>query len=620
MENSTDTLVASWVPENDFIETTNIAKLMAQLGYSSPYQQHYKEFHHWSTTHYADFWQTMTKTLSIHFDQKYTAIVDIFAGVESPTWFPGAKMNITQSCFNAAESALAIISQTEDGIRRECSYKDLDILSNRIANGIASILNRGDKIAIIMPMTIEAIAIFLGIIKAGCCVVSIPESFAPDEITTRLRIANAKAIFTQNEIIRDGKALPLYEKVIKSAAPLTIVLSTSKIETLRPYDLTWNKFLSPNNTFIPVSADPHKHTTILFSSGTTGEPKAIPWTHTTPIKCGSDAYLHHNIQPNDILCWPTSLGWMMGPWLIYASLLNQATIAIYEGTPTGKGFGKFIQDTKVTMLGTVPTLVKNWRATACMEEFNWNHIKLFSSTGECSNASDIHYLMSLANYKPIIEYCGGTEIGGAYITSTLLQPCIPSTFTTPALGLDFVILDEEGKISDNGEVALIPPSIGLSTELLNKNNYDVYYAKMPKLPDGRHLRCHGDQVEKLANGFYRLQGRSDDTMNLSGIKVSSAELEQVLQGIPGLLETAAIAVNPVDGGPSQLVIYAVSQLDEVINKESLKIDMQQRIKTHLNPLFKIHEVILIDALPRTASNKVMRRVLRTMKLDSSRSI
>jgi acetyl-CoA synthetase len=156
--------------------------------------------------------------------------------------------------------------------------------------------------------------------------------------------------------------------------------------------------------------------------------------------------------------------------------------------------------------------------------------------------------------------------------------------------------------------------------LLNKNNYDVYYAKMPKLPDGRHLRCHGDQVEKLANGFYRLQGRSDDTMNLSGIKVSSAELEQVLQGIPGLLETAAIAVNPVDGGPSQLVIYAVSQLDEVINKESLKIDMQQRIKTHLNPLFKIHEVILIDALPRTASNKVMRRVLRTMKLDSSRSI
>src|SRR3990167_8623735 len=192
---------------------------------------------------------------------------------------------------------------------------------------------------------------------------------------------------------------------------------------------------------------------ILFSSGTTGDPKAIPWSHTTAIKAASDAYLHHNIQPEDVLAWPTNLGWMMGPWLIFAALINNATLALYPDAPHRRAFGQFIQDAKVTMLGVVPTLVANWRETHCMEGLDWNAIKLFSSTGECSNQDDMRYLMSLANNKPIIEYCGGTEIGGSYITSTVIEKNYPSLFTTPAMGIDFILLDDSGHPTDNGEVA-----------------------------------------------------------------------------------------------------------------------------------------------------------------------
>ena len=260
------------------------------------------------------------------------------------------------------------------------------------------------------------------------------------------------------------------------------------------------------------------------------------------------------------------------------------------------------------MLGLVPSLVRAWRATNCMAGLDWQAIQVFSSTGECSDPDDMLFLMALANYKPIIEYCGGTEIGGGYITGTVVQPSSPSTFTTPALGLDFVLLDEGGKQTDNGEVFLLPPSIGLSLELLNKNHHEVYFKGTPEGPSSTPLRRHGDQIERLGGGTYRARGRVDDTMNLGGIKVSSTQLEETLNAIPGIDETAAIAVSKPSGGLSRLVIYTVTQKPE--SPESLKPGLQEAISQSLNPLFRVHDVVVVDTLPRTASNKVMRRVLR----------
>jgi acetyl-CoA synthetase len=302
---------------------------------------------------------------------------------------------------------------------------------------------------------------------------------------------------------------------------------------------------------------------------------------------------------------------MMGPWLIYASSINQATIALYYGAPTERGFGQFIQDARVNVLGTVPSLVNIWKTTNCMQGLDWSAIKAFSSTGECSNPQDMLFLMSLAGYKPIIEYCGGTEIGGAYITGTMVQPAAPATFTTPALGLDFVILDDNGYFTNRGEAFIIPPSIGLSTQLLNRDHHQVYFVDTPQLPNSSiPLRRHGDRIERLPNGYYRAHGRVDDTMNLGGIKVSSAEIERALNTVEEVYETAAIAVTPPEGGPSHLVIYAVVAPEAQQNPEQLKTSLQEAIRQHLNPLYKIHNVVIVDILPRTASNKVMRRVLR----------
>lgn len=596
---------AAWVPEAEFIKSTNIVKAMARQKIYS-----YREFHAWSANHYVKFWDYAIKKLNIVFHKHPLSICDLSNGLESPNWLYGAKINIAESCFTQEPSKIAIRFKNDRNQILNITYGELDRLSNRIANSLVNYgFLPGDSIAIDMPMNHFAVAIYLGIIKMGGIVISIADSFSSEEISLRLRIAETKAIFTQDTILRGTKKLPLYEKVLAAKAPFVIVLPCEdKLNyPLRTGDQEWETFLVSNESFKPHYADPMDAINVLFSSGTTAEPKAIPWNHTTPIKVATDAFFHQNIQAEDVLAWHTNLGWMMGPWLIFAALMNHATLALYDGSPSSHRFGKFIEEAKVTMLGVVPSLVASWRQSNCMEGVNWQSIKLFSSTGECSNPEDMLFLMSLAGYKPIIEYCGGTEIGGAYVTSTVIQNNYLSICTTPALGLNFILLDQEGNPSNEGEVAIIPPSIGLSTELLNMNHHKVYFADMPVTQEGKILRRHGDQLRQYLNDSYSVLGRVDDTMNLNSIKISSAELERVLVGIENVIETAAIAYSP-QHGPSQLIIYVATQAD--LNKDEIQKEMQARINLHLNPFFKIEDIVFIPELPKTASNKIMRRILR----------
>jgi acetyl-CoA synthetase len=299
--------------------------------------------------------------------------------------------------------------------------------------------------------------------------------------------------------------------------------------------------------------------------------------------------------------------------------MNGAAMALYEGTPGGAGFTRFVGDAGVTMLGLVPSLVRAWREAGAVDGADWSRIRAFSSTGEPSQREDALWLMSRARYRaPILEYCGGTEIGGGFITGSLLQPASPATFTTPALGLDFVILDGEGEPvaeGDAGEVYLIPPSIGLSETLLNADHHQVYFAGCPAGPRGEVLRRHGDAIQRLPGGAFRARGRTDDTMNLGGVKVSSLEIEQVANDHRAVREAAAVAVQPGGEGPERLVLFVVAE--GAVDRGTLRDDLSRTIAQRLNPLFKVHDVVLVDELPRTASQKLVRRALRGHYADAA---
>jgi len=595
----------AWFPFKEVLNNSNTYKMMKEMGFSD-----YKQLHQWSVDNKDKFWEKIIEKLGIVFHKKPEKISDLSKGAERPNWLPGAEINIVDSCFRSGKEKVAVYFGREGSAEiGQWTYQELKEFVNRVANGLVERgFVVGDVVGIDMPMTPESVAIYLGIIKAGCVVLSIPDSFAAPEIRKRLEIGRAKAVFTMDYYIRDGKKLEMYTKVKEASQIPKIVVGYAEEIQVEEGDFLWDQFLSQKKDFVSIPKKPLDPTNILFSSGTTGEPKAIPWDHTTPIKAASDSYFHQDVVEDDILVWPTNLGWMMGPWLIYAGFINKASIGIYTGY-YGRGFGEFIQNIGATMVGVIPSIVSMWKTKGCMEGLDWEKIRRFSSTGECSRKEDMLYLMWLAGYKPVIEYCGGTEIGGVYITGTMVQPCSPSTFTTPAMGVDFVVIDEGGNDVKNGEVFIIPPSIGLSHTILNRDNFEVYYQGCPK-PNGCYLRRHGDQVEELANGYYIVHGRVDDVMVLGGAKAGSAEIERALHSHPDIVETAAIAVRPNGGGPNQLVIYTVKAKDNRLDREKLKSEFQEIIKTNISPLFRVHDVVFVDSLPRTASNKVMRRMLR----------
>ncbi|KAG7021597.1 putative acyl-activating enzyme 17, peroxisomal [Cucurbita argyrosperma subsp. argyrosperma] len=644
----------AWMPELESAVFTNVGQLLERRGkeflgsnYRDPITS-FSSFQEFSVSNPEVYWKAVLDDMHITFSKPPKCILQMndSPDCQSPCpggqWLPGAVFNPAKDCLSLNENRslddAAVIWRDEgcDNMPvKRLTLRELRTEAWLVAHALNSLgFEKGTAIAIDMPMNVTSVVIYLAIVLAGHVVVSIADSFAAREISTRVNISKAKAIFTQDLIIRGDKSIHLYSRVVDAESPLAIVIptrSTGLSMKLRDGDISWHAFLErvkdlKGVEFAAVEQSAESFTNILFSSGTTGEPKAIPWTLVTPLKAAADAWCHMDIHKGDVVAWPTNLGWMMGPWLVYASLLNKASLALYDGSPLGSGFVKFVQDAKVTMLGVVPSIVRSWKSTNCTSGYDWSSIRCFSSTGEASTVDECLWLMGRAGYKPVIEICGGTEIGGGFVAGSLLQAQALSAFSTPGMGCSLFILGNDGfplpqNMPGIGELALGPFLFGASSTLLNSDHYDVYFKGMPRW-NGMVLRRHGDVFERSPRGYYRAHGRADDTMNLGGIKVSSVEIERICNSVDeSILETAAIGVPPHGGGPEQLTIAIVSknQSGSTPDLNKLKLCFNSSLQKNLNPLFKVHRVVPYPSLPRTATNKVMRRILRQQLAAQHRS-
>ncbi|KAL0381334.1 UNVERIFIED_CONTAM: putative acyl-activating enzyme 17, peroxisomal [Sesamum angustifolium] len=666
----------AWSPDPGDANLTNVGKLLENHGkeflgskYVDPITS-FLDFQEFSVKNPEVYWKTLFDKMNISFSVPPVCILR-----EDPThpgghWLPRATTNPANNCLSLNSERtledIAVIWRDEGGDElpiNKMTLKELRKSVWLVAHAIETLkLEKGSAIAIDMPMDVNSVVIYLAIVLAGYVVVSIADSFAPDEISARLKISNAKAIFTQDLIIRGDRKLPLYSRVVDAQSPMAIVIPTrgsSFSRMLRDIDISWQSFLerayvSKEVEFVAVEQTTEAFT-IFFSHqgllmprtkrsgfgrlsvrGYGWEPKAIPWNVATPFKAAADAWCHMDIRKGDIVGWPTNLGWMMGPWLVYASLLNGASIALYNGSPLvlalpslcrfmlftrydlqtveHEPYFKASHDARVTMLGVIPSIVRAWKSADATATYDWSAIRCFASTGEASNADEYLWLMGRARYKPVIEYCGGTEIGGGFVTGSLLQHQSLAAFSTPAMGCSLFILGADGfPIPQNGpgigELALGPQMFGASSTLLNADHHDIYFKGMP-VWNGKVLRRHGDVFERTSRGYYRAHGRADDTMNLG---VSSVEIERICNSVDaGVLETAAVGVPPAGGGPERLVIAVVFKNPDkpITDLSNLSASFNSALQKKLNPLFKVSEIVPLPSLPRTATNKVMRRVLR----------
>ena len=612
---SGDTLPIIWTPDQYPI-SSNLKAWMEKLNMS------YSEFYTWTIRNKESFWEHIIKEIPITFHVAYSSILTDAPNPDAIEWLTDARFNIVESCLLAKPNQIAIYYKNEQSqLIETITYRDLNVRIQRLAAGFKEKgLNTHDRIILYTPFSIDAIACYLALIYIGAEPVLIADSFSAIELKKRMEIIQAKAIITTDTYIYAEKSIDVVSKVL-DANPASIILIDSEMERAEQIRNNKNDFLihelysSTSEITVPYYHSSADNISILFSSGTTKEPKAIPWKSTTPIKCAADGKLLQDIHEGDVISWTSGMGWMMAPWLIFAGLLNKASIAIYNGAYSKRAFIDFTIDTKVTVLGTIPSVVKSWKNQSFGKIKNWD-IRVFSSTGEPSDQDDYLYLSYMNDFKaPIIEYCGGTEIGGGYISSVVESPNAVSYFNTATPGTEFILVTDQHKALTeigSGEVFIIPPAMGMSQALLNKNHHEEYYSNIPNIPIYPILRKHGDgfYLHKWNNiVYYKSIGRTDDTMNLGGIKISSIEIESVINIHPDIYECAAIAIQDKNGGPEKLVLV-IHPTKPNIDSNQLKSTLQKILQNELNPLFKISNIHFRENLPRTASNKLLRKELR----------
>jgi acetyl-CoA synthetase len=429
-----------------------------------------------------------------------------------------------------------------------------------------------------------------------------------------------------------------------------IVITDEKLKNLdiKKGDTSFNDFIKRGkDSFESVARSPDDAVIILFSSGTTGTPKVIPWAADCFVRGANDARLHYQMSKDDVLCWPSNYGWMMGSHDLSASAINNGSLAVYEGDPNSKKFAEFILDTKVTRLGVVPELVAKIRKSAAFEGFTFPDIKYVMNTAAASNPDDMKYFMRFFPNARTIEYSGGTEIAGAINTNLPFSDHGVCEFNTLAFGTKahFIPVDEKNKnivslnivISDKD--GYLPP-MGLSRRLLNKDHDKEYFIfekedeagnvifKAPVLNDkGEFIRKHGDNIDlkgKIISGDvtsidglrFTSEGRSDDIINVKGNKKGADILENwVREGIKEkkskeyIKDIAIFQTKPQFGNKIIYYIQLETGLEAGKIRDIVYKEARDAVKNK-DPLFAvIDELVFVDKIARNGS-KIQRKLMK----------
>ncbi len=353
---------------------------------------------------------------------------------------------------------------------------------------------------------------------------------------------------------------------------------------------------------------------IIYTSGTTGRPKGAVHTHCGfPIKAVQDMWHGLDLHPDETLFWMTDMGWMMGPWEVFGTLLLGATMMLYDGAPDFPGpnrVWKLCADHKVTALGISPTLIRALRrhGDEIVHRHDLSLLRKFASTGEPWNPDPWMWLFqNVGRGKlPIINYSGGTEISGGIVMGNVLTPMKPCAFSGPLPGMAADVVDENGKSvrSKVGELVIREPWIGMTRGFWRDRQryFETYWSRWPD------TWVHGDWAAIDGDGLWYILGRSDDTIKVAGKRIGPAEVESILVAHAQVSEAAAIGVpDPIKG--EALVCFCVLKKNAA-EDAGLANELKKKVANELGKALAPHEILFVADIPKTRNAKVMRRLVR----------
>ena len=488
-----------------------------------------------STDDIAWFWDAVLRELEIRFYRPYSQVVDLSRGMAWARWCVGGEMNIIDNCLDKyagteTDNHIALRWEGEEGTVRMLTYAELRREVNRAANALRSLgLGNGDAIGVFMPMTPEIVIAMLAIIKIGGVFLPLFSGFGEQAVASRLLDAAAKALFTSDGFYRRGQVVPM--KAIADGAAARVptlrhVLVLERTGTEVPWnsnrDHWWHELIPPQPAGAPTErTGAEAPLMIIYTSGTTGPPKGALHTHCGfPIKAAQDVLHGLDLHPEETLHWVTDMGWMMGPWLVFGTLLLGATMLLYDGAPDYPDPGRLwslVERHRVTALGLSPTLVRGLlqHGEAPVRAHDLCSLRKFASTGEPWNPDPWLWLFNVVGggRLPIINYSGGTEISGGILMGNVLTPLKPCAFSGPVPGMAADVVDERGTPvrEQVGELVLRQPWIGMTRGFWKspQGYFDTYWSRF------RNLWVHGDWAAIDGDGLWYILGRSDDTIKIA---------------------------------------------------------------------------------------------------------
>ena len=619
-----------WVPSDEVKRASRLGDFLARHGLAD-----YPALRARAADDPGWFWDAVVRYFDLRFDVPYERVLDLSAGIAWSKWCVGGRTNLVLTCLDAhmatpVRDRLAIVWEGEEGTVRRWTYARLNAETCRLAGALRGLgLGRGDVVAIYLPMIPETVAAYLAIAKIGAVALPMFSGFGAAAAADRMRAAGASAVLTADGTVRRGREVAMKPVIDRAAADIpslryVIVLELygADVDWNASRDRRWREIVGNAPEDSPTEImDAEAPVMIMYTSGTTGRPKGTIHTHCgVMVKNALDMGLCVDLGADDRLLWMSDIGWMVGPKIIVGSTLLGATLILADGAPDYPDAGRIwrlASDHRATMLGIAPTVVRSQMAHGAesVARHDPSSLRLTVSVGEPWNSEAWLWFFEHVCKRsiPILNYAGGTEVGGAILCGTLHDPLRPCGFggSVPGHGAD--VVDDNGETvaaGEVGELVMRQASIGLTRGLWGEPERYVesYWSRIPD------TWVHGDWVSRDEDGLWYIHGRSDDTIKIAGKRTGPAEIEALLLGTGDAAEAAAVGVpDPIKG--EALVCVCVPSSHESTD-EACARRLEAAVVAGLGNPFRPSRVVFVSALPKTRNQKIMRRLVRAVLTDS----
>jgi acetyl-CoA synthetase len=581
-----------------------------------------------------NFWEEIAEE---HFvwRKKWNTVLEWDFSKPAVKWFAGSQLNITENCIDRHLSTLgdktALLFEPNDPTEaaEHITYKQLSERVNQFANVLKEQgIKKGDRVCIYVPMIPELAIATLACARIGAIHSVVFAGFSATALATRINDSECKMVITSDGSYRGNKTIDLkgiVDEALESCPGVETVLVANRINSDINIKEGRDKWLQPlldkaSTECEAEMMDAEDPLFILYTSGSTGKPKGM--VHTTAGYMVYTAYTFKNAfqyKENDVYWCTADIGWITGhSYIVYGPLANGATSVLFEGVPSYPDFGRFweiVEKHKVNQFYTAPTAIRALakHGTELVDKYDLSSLKVLGSVGEPINEEAWHWYNDNIGKKksPIIDTWWQTETGGMMITPIpYVTPTKPTYATLPFIGIQPALMDENGQELKGNQVEgrlciKFPwPSIARTIWGNHKRYKETYFSAFD------NMYFTGDGALRDEVGYYRITGRVDDVIIVSGHNLGTAPIEDAINEHPAVAESAIVGF-PHDIKGSALYGYiTLKDTGESRNHDNLKKEINQLITDRIGPIAKLDKIQFTEGLPKTRSGKIMRRILR----------